>query len=135
MDTNKALGIAGILIIIVAAVAAGYLLTQDGGQDDGGQTDGKTVLEYSLDVSERPDCWDLDIEFSAPESGWLGIYLDGEQIVSPYGYPVEYEWSGAVSFKNNPLSFSIDYEPGQDISYIKSHIEIRFSSNFDAVQV
>lgn len=137
---TKLLAAIAVAVVAVAAVG-GYMAFGgqndggDGGSDDGAPGSDATRLEYTADVVERPGCWDIYIKFSAPESGWLKLYLGDEQIVSSYGYPVEYEWTGSVSFTLDGLGFSIDFESGQDINYIKSNLVIVFSPNFDAVQI
>lgn len=135
MDTNRALGIAGILIIIVAAAVAGYLLIQDNGNDEGeGANYQKVALEYVAKVSNpQGTWWDLDIEFNAPEGGSYRIFIGDEPLLNGAGEQVSYSWSGS---KHVDISYSFDsLRTGFSYSEAQSNLNVEFSFNFDATRV
>lgn len=119
----------GKLVVLAAVIAAvaiigGYAALGHGDDSGDSEESGKTTLEYSLEVVPRVDCWDLDISFYAPESGSYWIYLGSDLIAHE-------SWEGPDHISRGYVTMGTDY----DIDLIEASIDVRFSSNFDAVRV
>ena len=115
-----------VLAVVIAAVAiiGGYAAFGHGDDSGDSEESGETTLEYSLEVVPRVDCWDLDISFDAPESGSYWIYLGSDLIAHE-------SWDGPDHISKRYVTMGTDY----DVNLIEANLDVRFSSNFDAVRV
>lgn len=115
---------AAVGIVAIIAIVGGYVALSHGDDSGDSEESGKTTLEYSLEVVPRVDCWDLDISFYASESGSYWIYLGSDLIAHE-------SWEGPDHISRGYVTMGTDY----DIDLIEANLDVRFSSNFDAVRV
>lgn len=130
MGFNKALGIAGIAIIVIAAAYAGYLVMNDWGGDEGG-SDEPVRLEYSLNVTGTSSTFDFDIHFYGSEPGYVHFYLGDDPLLNVEGEIMGYTWHEPQQV-NRAWWHDLD---GYSVDYVKDNLRAVFSSNLDPVRV
>lgn len=135
METNRILGIAGIVIVIAAACFAAGLMFNDNGDDqgDGGDpSETDRTIEYRLTLRESPDHYSFEVEFYGVVAGSLEMYLGDEPLLDGLGEPITRSWSADtwVSFAYGP-----DYPEGKDFAYVEENIRVVFPPYIDAVRL
>lgn len=131
---DKALGIAGIAIILIAVgFAAGLMLNDNDDQGDEPSPGSETNrVEYKLVLSDAGTIYCIDIYFSAPVSGFYHLYVGDEPLTNDEGEILGESWTGAKWVHGGWWS---SYEPGQDFDDIERLLNVRFSSNLDPVRI
>lgn len=129
MNSSKALGIVGIIIIIVAAAFGAYLMTQDDGKEDAVPED--PVLEYRLDVEQFVDGWGFTLSFLPTENGSCTLYLGDDVLMGGGGVtPMEKRF-----YKDRPVDWSYRYVSSMTADEAENLLNVRFSANIDAERV
>lgn len=107
MDTNRALGIVGVAIIVIAACCAGYMLMQDNGNDDG-VPDENVHYNYRITDVHYSDNPDLDHQYRASVE-FPDMLPAGVRVVAVYDGDVVDEYTTTQSVSKLDFWFNLPY--------------------------
>lgn len=137
MEFNKALGVVGIAVVLIAVgFAIGLMVQDDGGQGSGGDggdaSETDQTIEYRLKLTEYPDGYGFTVEFYGVVAGSLEMYLGDEILSNRVGEPITRSWGAGEWVR---FSYILDYPDGEDFAFIEDNLRVVFPSYIDAVQL